>query len=138
MEDEMPETKPRPSRDGAGGWAHCEESDQNPTERWSNLHKSREEAIADGRMRYDGAPYYVQHFTGVDPRRVVPTPDEIVLLMAGMAYDKFGCDDAKPSVDARGKEALERLLEQWADTHVAVCCYEPEGEPERCDLAVQP
>jgi hypothetical protein len=100
-------------------WGHAEHRE---SERSSEPFATRKEAIEDGRKTYGADASFVIR-PGYKPIASMYVPDINWILdeMGELAGDEAGeVAEDFPKVDEAGRDALEVLLEAWADTFVPV------------------
>lgn len=112
-------------------WGHAQSED---AERYSGIHATREEAIAEGLTEYGGEPFYILAGTKPTPESLMPTARQMIEDIEQRAYDNHdAAEDWDANVSAEAKAELEELLGAWARKHIKVEFWDGVGSPERIE-----
>ena len=118
-------------------WCYADEED---AERWRGRCATREAAIAEAPDELGlmpGDTFWISAWVPCDKSKFLPTPDDVIEGMNDRAYDD-GHEDPEIETDAAGEAELKALLAAWCDKHVVSSrMYDPDGDPERCQVPAE-
>jgi len=110
-------------------WGHSTSLD---AERWIGAWASRDEAIAEGRVAYEGAPFYVvQGYRPKAEKYVAGLSGCVVEMLITAAGDEAGDAVSDYDVPKADKAALDAMLREWAARLDPLPFWVVAGEPER-------
>lgn len=102
---------------------------------WTGMHPTREEAIAQGRIDFQGGSFWIMRGEIPHASRFVPDADDIANHMGEQADGEAG-ESAEdfPDLTKEAREELEALLAAWSAKHLGPCPFWiGEGDPEFID-----
>ena len=113
-------------------WGYAEDFH---AERWFGRCDSREQAIKEARDKFGSdVAVYVRPGRQEPPSAFVPSVDYILENMGENAYDEAGeAAEDFPDASEEDREALQKLLETWANERLTVSFWTCDGEPERIE-----
>lgn len=114
-------------------WGHCFSVREVADEQWEGAFKTREEAIADGKEKYEDS-FWIASGPLCDPAKFLPHIDHIIEWMADSATVEVGeVANLWPPVTPESVNALMEFMKGWARKYFPCPFWTPKGPFERID-----